>query len=176
MALLLLPLWLFGGAAAGILGAAAGTDRPHLAAIVRISYGLVLTAELLASAVAFSAAESNPDSSARGSQSGWWLYALAGGVLLSLLTAAAVRSAYPRRARLVPFAAALLASGLYLGFPLGFVPGGDPLTGLGLWEHRHHSLDVLLLLVPLASLLGWELWRVATRRPHHELDHSDLVA
>lgn len=76
-----------------------------------------------------------------------------------LVSGWAVRRGYRGR-RLVLAAATLLAAALYLVFPLGFVPRGHDLTGLGRFAHEHHALGMAVLLVPTLILLVNELrWR-----------------
>src|SRR5262249_5744678 len=59
---------------------------------------------------------------------------------------------------------------LYLAFPLGFIPSGRGLTGLGSFEHGHHVLDVVILLIPTLILLADEL-----RRPREVAPDSKSV-
>src|SRR5207245_4805543 len=71
----------------------------------------------------------------------------------------AVRRVYTaHRVALVPVT--LTTALLYVAFPLGFTAEAQPLTGLGRFEHQHHALDVVILLIPTLILLGNELrWK-----------------
>ena len=51
----------------------------------------------------------------------------------------------------------LLSAALYAAFPLGYEPSGRRLHGLARFEHLHHALDVVALLIPALVLLAAEL-------------------
>jgi len=93
------------------------------------------------------------------SRSLWWFTVIAAGIPLALVSGLAVRRGYRGGHRVVLATATLITAGLYVVFPLAFVPVGKPLTGLALWAHEHHVLGLAILLVPTVVLLVDELWR-----------------
>jgi hypothetical protein len=150
-------LWIAGGVPAAILSEIVQAERPRIARAGRIAFGLLLGADLLLAAVAFSVG--NYDSSVHATRSIWWLTVIAGGVPLALVSGLAVRRGYTGH-RLALVAATLTTAVLYLAFPLGFIPATYPLTGLGRFEHDHHALGIAILLIPSLILLANELrWK-----------------
>jgi hypothetical protein len=155
-------VWLLiaGGVPAAILGEIVQAESPRIARAGRIAFALLLGADLLLAAVAFSVG--NYDGSVlsgHATRSIWWLTAIAGGVPLALVSGLAVRRGYTGN-RLALAAATLTTAVLYFAFPLGFIPATHPLTGLGRFEHDHHVLGIAILLIPSLILLANELrWR-----------------
>jgi hypothetical protein len=153
-------LWIAGGFPAIILGEIMRVDRPWIVRAARIAFAFLLGVDLLLAAVAFTVGNADPDARLRATRSIWWLTVILGGVPLALVSGFAVRRGYPGRRRPALIAATLTMAALYLAFPLGFVPVGEPLTGLARFEHEHHALDIAILLIPTLILLANELrWK-----------------
>jgi hypothetical protein len=134
-------------------------ERQWILTTARVAFALLLGGDLLLAAVAFAVGNANADLRMNATRGIWWMTVLLGGIPLALVSGLAVRRGYTGR-RLALVVATLLAAGLYLAFPLGFVPRDRPLTGLGRFEHAHHELDIAILLVPTLILLANELrWK-----------------
>src|SRR6185437_14307851 len=134
-------LWFAGGIPVAILSEVVKADSPRIARAGRVAFALLLGVDLLLAAAAFSAGNSNPDARLHATRSIWWLTVVAGGIPLALVSGRAVRRGYVGH-RLVLAGAAVLTAALYLVFPLGFVPSGEKLTGLGRFAHEHHALGI----------------------------------
>ena len=159
MSALFFWLWAAGGFPAIILGEIMRVDRAWVIRAARIAFALLLGADLLLAAVFFSVGTSNPDQRLNATRSIWWLTIILGGIPLALVSGIAVRRGY-RGHRLVLAVACLATAALYLLFPFGFVPAGHELTRLGRFEHEHHWIDILVLLIPTFFLLANELrWK-----------------
>ena len=159
MSALFFWLWLAGGIPAVILGELMRLERPWVLRGARIGFAVVLAADLLFAAVAFSVGTSNPDENLRATRSTWWLTVILGGIPLAIVSGLAVRRGYTGH-RLALVAATLTTAVLFLAFPFGFIPADRPLTGLGRFEHDHHTLDLVVLLIPTLILLADELrWK-----------------
>ena len=159
MSALFVWLWLAGGIPAVCLGEILRLERPWILRAARIAFALLLAADLLFAAVAFAVGTSNPDENLRATRSTWWLTIILGGVPLALVSGLAVRRGY-RGHRFALVVATVTAAALFLTFPFGFVPADRPLTGLGRFEHEHHALDLVVLLIPTLILLADELrWK-----------------
>lgn len=96
------------------------------------------------------------------------------GIPLALVSGLAVRRGYTGRHRLVLAVATLITAGLYVVFPLGFVPFGHKLTGLARWEHEHHLLGLAILLIPTLILLADEVRRKSKAAPEPEAEEQSL--
>jgi hypothetical protein len=158
-------LWIAGAAPAVVLGEVVRAESPRIARTGRIAFALLLGADLLLAAVFFSAG--NHGLTVDTTRGIWWVTAILAGVPLALVSGFAVRRGYAGH-RLALAAATLTTAALYLAFPLGFVPPTHPLSGLGRFEHAHHALDVLILLVPSLILLADELGRRGAAAPAPE--------
>jgi hypothetical protein len=167
----LLPLlWAVGGAFAAVASEVARAERPALVTLARLLFALALGVELLGSAAAFAAADSNAEVGYHGSHTRWLVYALGGGVPLTLLSGFLVRRGFAGlRQKVVLAVATLAAAGLYIAFPYAYAAPGVPLHGLALWAHRHHLLAAVVLVTPTALLLLMELSRGRLRRGHGHL-------
>jgi hypothetical protein len=166
MIVFLVPLWIIGGGGAAILGVAAASDNPRIVRAGRIGFALLLALDLFAGALVFAIGQDNPNPADNTTRSMWWLFAFAGGIPLAFVSGLAVRRGYVGH-RLVLWSAVLLTAGLYLTFPFAFTPAGKELRGLGRFEHGHHAIDVLVLLLPSLILLAAEAFRghVSTDEP-----------
>lgn len=159
MSALFFWLWLAGGLPAVALGEIMRLERPGIVRAARIAFALLLWADLLFAAVAFAVGTSNPDENLRATRSTWWLTVILGGIPLALVSGLAVRRGYTGH-RFALAAATLTTALLYLAFPFGFVSVDQPLSGLGRFEHDHHALDIVILLIPALILLANELrWK-----------------
>jgi hypothetical protein len=168
-------LWFAGGIPVAILSEVVKADSPRIARAGRVAFALLLGADLLLAAAAFSAGNSNPDARLHATRSIWWLTVVAGGIPLALVSGRAVRRGYVGH-RLVLAGAAVLTAALYLVFPLGFVPSGEKLTGLGRFAHEHHALGIAVLLVPSLILLADELRRKRQAEPESgDLPHQSVA-
>jgi hypothetical protein len=154
----LIALWLVGLAGAGVVSVAVGNDNPRIVRAGRVGFAVLLAVELFAAALIFTVGQSNPNPDYNTTRSMWWLFALAGGVPVALVSGLAVRRGYVGH-RLVLWSAVLLTAALYLAFPVAFIPADQKLQGLGRFEHGHHALDVVVLLLPSLILLGAEVFR-----------------
>jgi hypothetical protein len=150
-------LWVIGGVPAAILGEVVRADSPKIARAGRIAFALLLWVDLLVAATVLSVGADAPTSPM--SQSLWWFTVIAAGIPLALVSGLAVRRGYRGGHRVVLVTATLITAGLYVVFPLAFVPVNKPLTGLGLWAHEHHLLGLAILLIPAVVLLVDELRR-----------------
>jgi len=166
MAALFLVLWVMGGFPAAVLSEVARAENPRIARAARIAFALLLAVDLLVAAVMFSVGADGPI--AHMTRSFWWFVVFTAGIPLALLSGFGVRRAYKGWHRFVLALASLITAGLYLVFPLGFVPANQPLTGLGRFAHEHHVLGVAILLVPTLILLAAELGR-----RHEEVPEAD---
>jgi hypothetical protein len=146
-------IWLVGLAGAGTLNAAADSASERVRRVGRVAYAGVIAIDLLFVALIYAA------TSPATLHSLWWVIALACGVPIAAVTGVAVKPAYAGGYRVVLIAAVVTTAVLYLAFPLGFVPSGQELTGLGRFEHAHHRLDVVLLLIPALIVLAGEMLR-----------------
>jgi uncharacterized membrane protein len=152
-------LWLAGGIPAVILGEIMRIDRPGVVRAARVAFAFLLWGDLLLAAVIFSVGTSNPDQRYNATLGIWWLTVLLGGIPLALVSGLAVRRGYAGWHRLALAVAVLITAALYLAFPYGFAPAGHPLNRLGRFEHEHHVLDVLILVIPTLILLASEMGR-----------------
>jgi hypothetical protein len=158
MAALFAWLWVIGGVPAAILGEVVRADSPQVARAGRIAFAFLLWVDLLIAAVVLSVGADAPTSPM--SRSLWWFTVIAAGIPLALVSGVAVRRGYRGGHRAVLATAVLVTAGLYVVFPLGFVPVTQPkLTGLALWEHEHHLLGLAVLLIPTVILLVDEIGR-----------------
>ena len=155
--------WLFalllavGVIPAALLGEVMRADSPRIVRAARVAFALLLGFDLLLAAVFFVIGQESVD--AHMTRSLWWVTIGLAGVPLAFASGFAVRRGYTGGHRFALVAAAVTTAVLYLAFPLGFVPDGRPLTGLGRFEHGHHVLDVAILLIPTLILLADELGR-----------------
>jgi hypothetical protein len=154
----LFVLWMIGGAGAGVLSAVVRSDNPRIVRVGRVGFAVLLAVDLFLAALVFYIGQSNSSPDGNTTQSMWWLFALAGGVPLAFVSGLVVRRGYVGH-QLALWSAVALTAALYLAFPLGFIPTGQELTGLGRFEHTHHALDVALLLLPSLILLVSEVFR-----------------
>jgi hypothetical protein len=154
----LFGLWIMGGAGAAILGVAVAADNPRIVRAGRVGFAVLLAVDLFAGAVIFAIGQSNSNPDYNTTRSMWWLFALAGGIPLAFVSGALVRRGYARH-RLVLWSAVILTAALYLTFPLAFTPADQELRGLGRFEHGHHAIDVVVLLLPSLILLAAEVFR-----------------
>jgi len=161
--------WLFalllavGVIPAALLGEVMRADSPRIARAARVAFALLLGFDLLLAAAFFMIGQES--ATAHLTRSLWWLTIALAGVPLALASGFAVRRGYTGGHRFALVAAAVTTAVLYLAFPLGFVPDGRPLTGLGRFEHGHHVLDVAILLIPTLILLADELGRKQEAAP-----------
>ena len=151
-------IWIVGGIPMAIISEVMRAENPRTVKVARIAFALLLAADLLVAARIFSTATANQSPDIRASQGFWWLAVIAGGIPLALVSGRAVRRGYVGH-RLVLAGATLLTAVLYLAFPIGYVPAGEKLTGLGGFEHEHHALGIVIMLVPTLILLADELRR-----------------
>jgi hypothetical protein len=172
MAALFIWLWVVGGFPAAVLGEVVQSETPRIARTGRIAFAFLLWVDLLIAAVVFSVGADAPTT--RMSESLWWFTVIAAGIPLALVSGLAVRRGYTGRHRPVLAAASLVTAGLYVVFPLGFVPVTKQPTGLGLWEHQHHLLGLAILLIPTVVLLADELTRKNEAVPEQEQPAADL--
>lgn len=174
MAALFIWLWVIGGFPAAVLSEVVRSDSPRVARAGRIAFVLLLWVDLLVAALVLSVGADAPSSPmGRGL---WWFTVIAAGIPLALVSGLAVRRGYTGRHRLVLAVATLITAGLYVVFPLGFVPFGHELTGLGRWEHEHHLLGLAILLIPTLILLADELRRKSeAAAPEPEAEEQSLA-
>jgi hypothetical protein len=170
MTALFIWLWVIGGFPAAVLGEVVQSETPRIARAGRIAFAFLLWVDLLIAAVVFSVGADAPP---RMSHSLWWFTVIAAGIPLAIVSGIAVRRGYTGRHRPVLAAASLVTAGLYVVFPLGFVPLTEQPTGLGLWEHEHHLLGIAILLIPTVILLADELTRRNEVVPEPELPAAD---
>jgi hypothetical protein len=156
MGALFVWLWIAGGAPAAILGEVVQAETPRIARAGRITFAFLLAFDLGLAALVFLIGKDAP--TAHMTRSLWWFTVLIAGVPLALVSGFAVRRGYTEH-RVALGAAILTTAVLYVAFPLGFIPEGQPLTGVGRFEHQHHALDVAVLLIPTLILLVNELFR-----------------
>src|SRR5262249_46694565 len=155
--------WLFallltvGGIPAAILSEVMRADNPRIVRAARVAFALLLGFDLLLASVFFIIGQES--AIVHMTRSMWWLTIVLGGIPLALISGLAVRRGYTGRHRIALVVATLTMAVLYLAFPLGFIPSGRTLTGLGRFEHGHHVVDVLILLIPTLILLADELTR-----------------
>ena len=173
MAALFIWLWVVGGFPAAVLGEVVQSETPRIARTGRIAFAFLLWVDLLIAAVVFSVGADAPTSPM--SASLWWFTVIAAGIPLALVSGLAVRRGYTGRHRPVLAAASLVTAGLYVVFPLGFVPVTKQLTGLGLWEHEHRLLGLAIFLIPTVILLADELTRKNEVLPEQEQPAADLA-
>ena len=172
MAALFIWLWVIGGFPAAVLGEVVQSETPRIARAGRIAFAFLLWVDLLIAAVVFSVGADAPTSPM--SQSLWWFTVIAAGIPLAIVSGLAVRRGYTGRHRPVLAAASLVTAGLYVVFPLGFVPVTEQPTGLGLWEHQHHLLGLAILLIPTVILLVDELTRKNEVVPERPADAAEV--
>ena len=173
MAALFIWLWVIGGFPAAVLGEVVQSETPRIARAGRIAFAFLLWVDLLIAAVVFSVGADAPTSPM--SQSLWWFTVIAAGIPLAIVSGIAVRRGYTGRHRPVLAAASLVTAGLYVVFPLGFVPVTEQPTGLALWEHQHHLLGLAILLIPTVILLVDELTRENEVVPRQEQPAADVA-
>jgi len=174
MAALFIWLWVIGGFPAAVLGEVVQSETPRVARAGRIAFAFLLWVDLLIAAVVFSVGADAPTSPM--SRSLWWFTVIAAGIPLALVSGIAVRRGYTGRHRPVLAAASLVTAGLYVVFPLGFVPVTQQPTGLALWEHEHHLLGLAILPIPTLILLADELTRKGeVVVPEQEQPAADLA-
>lgn len=164
-------VWFAGGAPVAVLNAVMRAESPRVVRRGRIAFALVLGIDLLFAVILFSLGNANTIGVLNATRSIWWVTVVLGGIPLALVSGLAVRRGYAGHR--VALASAVSATAvLYLAFPLGFVPVGQTLTGLGRFEHDHHVLDVLFLLIPSLILLASEVLRA--REPIEEEPADDV--
>jgi hypothetical protein len=156
MGALFVWLWILGGAPAAVLGEMAQAETPRIARAGRIAFAFLLAFDLLLAALVFVVGKDAP--TAHMTRSLWWVTVIIAGVPLALVSGFAVRRGYTGHDRIALVAATLTTAVLYVAFPLGFIPEGHPLTGLGRFEHEHRALDAVVLLIPTLILLVDELF------------------
>jgi hypothetical protein len=158
MAALFVWLWIVGGLPAAILGEVVRADSPQIRRAARIAFALLLGVDLLLAAAVFSIGADAP--TAHMTRSLWWFTIIAAGIPLALVSGLAVRPGFTGRHLPTLATATLATAALYVAFPLGFVAVQQGrLTGLGRWEHDHHLLGIVILLIPTLILLADELSR-----------------
>jgi hypothetical protein len=150
-------LWIAGGFPAAVLGEVVQAESPRIARAGRIAFALLLAFDLLLAALVFAVGTDSPTSHM--TRSLWWFTVIVAGIPLALLSGFAVRRGYTGHHRFALVAATLMMAVLYVAFPRGFIPQDHRLTGLGRFEHEHHALDILILLIPTLILLVNELFR-----------------
>jgi hypothetical protein len=157
MAVLFIGLWIAGGIPAVVLGEVVRAESPRTRRAGRIAFAFLLGIDLLLVALVLAVGADAPTSHmTRGL---WWFTTIVGGIPLALVSGLAVRRGYAGH-RLVLAAATLATAALYVGFPLAFIPVGQPLTGLGRWVHDNHLLGLAILFIPTLILLANELrWK-----------------
>jgi hypothetical protein len=156
MGALFVWLWIAGGAPAAVLGEVVQAESPRIARAGRIAFAFLLAFDLLLAALVFLVGKDAP--TAHMTRSLWWFTVIIAGVPLALVSGFAVRRGYTGHDRIALVAATLTTAVLYVAFPLGFIPEGQPLTGLGRFEHEHRALGAVLLIPTLILLVG-ELFR-----------------
>ncbi|MGZ4403022.1 MAG: hypothetical protein ACXVRV_03235 [Gaiellaceae bacterium] len=157
MGVLFVWLWIAGGFPAAVLGEVVQAESPRIARAGRIAFALLLAFDLLLAALVFLVGTEAPTTHM--TRNLWWFTIIVAGVPLALVSGLAVRRGYAGH-RVALAAATLTTAALYVAFPLGFAAEGQPLTGLGRFEHDHHALDVAILLIPTLILLANELrWK-----------------
>ena len=158
---LLVAIWgvaFFGSAA---LNSVMRSDNPVVIRRGRIAFALLLALELLGVADAFNGRSHHT------SHALWWGIALGGGIPIAIVLGFTIRRAYIGH-RVALISAVLAAAALFLAMPLGFVPPHETLTGLGRFEHAHHALDIVALLIPTLILLASEVRRGHIEGPAQE--------
>ncbi len=156
MGALFVWLWIACGAPAAVLGEVVQAETPRIARAGRVAFAFLLAFDLVLAALVFLVGKDAP--TAHMTRSLWWFTVIIAGVPLALVSGFAVRRGYTGH-RVALAAATLTTAVLYVAFPLGFIPEGHPLTGIGRWEHEHHALDAAILLIPTLILLVNELFR-----------------
>ena len=156
MGALFVWLWIAGGAPAAVLGEVVQAETPRIARAARIAFAFLLAVDLLLATLVFLVGKDAP--TAHMTRSLWWFTVIIAGVPLALVSGFAVRRGYTGH-RVALAAATLTTAVLYVAFPLGFIPEGHRLTGIGRFEHEHHVLDAAALLIPTLILLANELLR-----------------
>jgi len=157
MGALFVWLWIVGGFPAAVLGEVVQAESSRIARAGRIAFALLLAVDLFLAALVFLVGTEAP--TAHMTRDLWWFTIVVAGVPLALVSGLAVRRGYTGN-RVALVAATLTTAVLYVAFPLGFTAEGHPLTGLGRFEHQHHALDVVILLIPTLILLANELiWK-----------------
>ena len=145
-------IWFVGLFLAGCLNVGARSENGRILRARRVAFAFVLAIQLLLVTSIYVGANTN-------FQGGlWWVIALGCGLPIAVASGVAVRDAYAGH-RVVLVVAVVAAAALYLAFPLGFVPPGRALTGLGRFLHDHRPLDTLALFVPTLILLASEALR-----------------
>lgn len=170
MAALFIWIWILGGFPAAVLSEVVRSESPRTARVGRIAFALVLWVDLLIAALVLSIGADAPTSPK--SRELWWVTVIGAGIPLALVSGYAVRRGYTGSHRVVLAVASLLTAGLYVAFPLGFVPIGHKLTGLALWVHDHHLLGLAILLIPTLILLADELRRTSEEAPEPEPEEA----
>ena len=173
MAALFIWLWIIGGFPAAVLGEVVQSETPRIVRTGRIAFAFLLWVDLLIAAVVLSIGADAPTNPM--STSLWWFTVIAAGIPLAVVSGFAVRRGYTGRHRPVLAAASLVTAGLYVVFPLGFVPVTKQPTGLALWEHEHHLLGLAILLIPTVILLVDEFTRKNEVVPEQEQPAGDLA-
>lgn len=144
-------LWILGGSVAAVLIEVARAESTRIAMAGKVAFAFWVSLLLLGVAVLF-AWQNTAVGKQVSSRSGWWVVAILGGLPVTALCAIGMLKAYRgRRAWLL--GGMLLATGLYVLFPLGYEPPGQRLHGVARLEHLHHVLDVIALSLPALVLL-----------------------
>jgi hypothetical protein len=147
--------WFVAFLGAAALNSVMRSDNPVVIRRGRVAFTLLLAIELLWVPLNF---EGSSRTNVHASRGLWWGIVLGAGIPIALALGLTVRRAYAgHRIALISALGATVA--LFLAFPLGYVPPGEALTGLGRFEHDYHALDIVALLVPTLILLVSEVRR-----------------
>ena len=157
---LYLWVWIVGAGGAAVVFEVARAERGWIARTGRIGFAIWVSLLLLGVAVAFGTQSAQPGNGLS-TRSGWWSLVIFGGVPVTVICGLGMRKAYRGR-RLWLAGGVMLSAALYVAFPLGYEPSRRRLHGLARFEHLHHTLDVVALLIPALVLLAGEL-----RAPRH---------
>ena len=152
---LFLWVWIVGAGGTAVLFEVAQAETVWVARAGRTAFAAWVSLLLLGVAVAFGTQSAQPGNGLS-TRSGWWALVIFGGVPVSLLCGIGMLKAYRGR-RFWLAGGVLLSAALYAAFPLGYEPSGRRLHGLARFEHLHHALDVVALLIPALVLLAADL-------------------
>jgi hypothetical protein len=149
---IVLPLWIVGGAVAGVISELARAESRLWSLVGRLGFAFALALALYATAAAFDIQYASSVSARYISSSGWWVVTIAGIVLVLATGLALLR---PATHKLLHLAATATGAAAFVVFPYAYAPEHEP------WRIAFGWV-LAVLVVPVALALSAAMPRRAS--------------